>query len=341
MLMLAVCLSALPLLPPDRLGSGDAPHALSPEPGDEHLCLTQFESRDNETIPEVIMVLLEHNRAKCQRSAQCSYIRVSETSRSLPPYWNKVQAVKEIMDSRTDCHVIFFLDSDAALTTAPSSLLSLLGDKEMAITGDRPGGQSPEFNAGVWGIRNNVAGKNIVNSWIERYPAHRWRKKDSGQWECFKTVVAAGGLNECLWARAAYEQGSFTNHILPRHVHEIRFVDWRTINTDQCDFDESIYVRHFEEDQNCCVHSSDLFTAPSPPPTPPPPSLPPPSPPPTAPPPLPPPSPPPTSPPPSPPPPSSPPPPFPPRNEEASEIASASVYGATAQPLLQGDVRER
>ena len=102
--------------------------------------------------------------------------------------------------------------------------LPIYGDCAAATCGD------DDFNAGVWAVRNSVAGRKLMDAWWELFRADAWSKKANGSWVCVDTDEATGYSEPCEWGQEMFEQGAFVRHVLPRHRAEIRQATWMVLN---------------------------------------------------------------------------------------------------------------
>ena len=166
--------------------------------------------------------------------------------------------VREQLQSVPDCDVVAWLDTDAVVNAAPSAIAARLGSASMLISRDLPiygdcaaaTCGDDDFNAGVWAVRNSVAGRKLMDAWWELFRADAWSKKANGTWVCVDTDEATGNSEPCEWGQEMFEQGAFVRHVLPRHRAEIRQATWMVLNN-PCATTELIGVAttcHFMQD---------------------------------------------------------------------------------------------
>ena len=158
--------------------------------------------------------VLEHNRASCEADADCTYIRRDNAFKEIQPHWRKAFVGYEVLNS-TRCAAVAWMDSDTAITTRPSELLSLLHPTGRPIVQARdnryvwPADVQPHvhkdvgrdgvhfvlagendvfhtklsgFNAGVWIVANTPLGHAIMHKWCNAWLQHAsrvWRRNTS------------------------------------------------------------------------------------------------------------------------------------------------------------------
>ena len=167
---------------------------------------------------------MEMNRIKCEDSAHCAYFHLSHPN-TRPVYWENVFAVDDVMKSHPRCDVVAFIDSDAVLTRDDANVfVARMGDKDFLGSNDPAGllDRKP-FNAGVWAVRNNESGRQIMHEWKESYRPERWESTEAG-WEC---------KEQCKWAGPSYEQGAFED-VLQRHKEDVEMTSWTQLNNKLC-----------------------------------------------------------------------------------------------------------
>lgn len=125
-----------------------------------------------------------------------------ESFSELPPYWRKVFGLQFLMKKFPKTKLFMWVDSDAYLVNNP---LKFIDDKEysMWISPDAPRYSSP-FCAGVFIVRNDKNGQQIIKEWTSYYKSEDWKFSD-GKWS-----------TNGVWAGETYEQGSFIKNLLPR-----------------------------------------------------------------------------------------------------------------------------
>jgi len=166
--------------------------------------------------------------AERQDLYQYEFIGNHSTFKTMPPFWAKIWIVREACERYPDVDFIVWLDTDAAV--ADHSLrfehLSPFAEEEVIfIAGaDTPLFHDPQddwMNAGVFVLRNNDKGRELVDEWMTHYNANLWRKigKDEQL-----TMVRTAGLDasssswgsmtrgewacKCHWDDENFAQGS-------------------------------------------------------------------------------------------------------------------------------------
>jgi hypothetical protein len=167
-----------------------------------------------------------------------------------PPYWWKIAGLKRLMTERPDLDLVMWLDSDAYVTPSALRRIRRLAedrDRVMWVSPDPPRWGAP-FCAGAFVIRNSPRGRWIVDTWLSCYDPARWRKEGGG-WH------ARGA-----WAGTDYEQGAFTDRLLPHWRRlGISVQPWRVFGDVECQpsSEESIVVHlsgeYKEERGESCV----------------------------------------------------------------------------------------
>lgn len=207
------------------------------------LYIVQYDDRP--VVPKKLASLIDHNKVLCSKESNC--VHVFKTKSDMPPYWAKVEAVRDVMTSTSPGSLIVWVDSDAAIRNI-QSLREILSKNTMTISGDMPPWSSP-FNAGVWGIKNDIYGKQLIEEWLALFPSGNWSRSKSGTWKC----------HACIWAGTSYEQGSFAKYILTKYEEHIQRVPWDVINYPHCKAKPSTIVHHFagnyKENIDCFIGS--------------------------------------------------------------------------------------
>jgi len=190
--------------------------------GSYQLCIVQYDNRDLKDLPTGYQKLVERNKNYCSKMDSCQHF-FDQTEYDLPVYWRKVQSVWNLM--RKDrkyffgnvCETILWLDTDATILNFNVELLEK--EKLMAVSGDDPDSGSSSFCAGVWMIRNNVDGQDLMKCWASTYNGERWEKKENGQWKYHE------GHWPHVWGGIDYEQGSFSDRIFNKDKSIFKIYD--------------------------------------------------------------------------------------------------------------------
>lgn len=185
------------------------------------ILVLQIEDRYDARIIE----LMKFNQRICNKNDFLEYKFQLKCSVDVPPYWAKVFEIAILLQKRKDIDYIIWLDSDAMLVN-PSTLQNLLLENpNVSFFGspDQPDWTSP-FNAGVFVVKNNEHGKNIMEEWCKGFYQSNW-KKEFNTWFC-----------PCLWAGSDYEQGSFVKYIMtnPKLEPHISIQNFKVFQETNC-----------------------------------------------------------------------------------------------------------
>jgi len=114
----------------------------------------------------------------------------------MPPYWLKVQIVKEVLETNKYDYVMW-IDSDACFWDANIAIERIFKVFGLAYHFFVAGPDILDsFNAGVWIVKNCVTAKEFMIDWIQCYKPEKWiRLKE--KWKCLG-----------LWAGKYFEQGA-------------------------------------------------------------------------------------------------------------------------------------
>jgi hypothetical protein len=135
------------------------------------------------------------------------HIFIHQGYKHLPPYWRKVAIVKDYLD--TDKYKgIMWLDTDAVVYNMNISLDHVGNSVKHFFKATNSAGNQI-FNAGVWTVKNTLAGQKIMKKWMGLYDSSKW-KKDGDSWS-----------TKGNWAGKDYEQGAFAFKVVPEHKENI------------------------------------------------------------------------------------------------------------------------
>ena len=207
----------------------------------EHVCVVQYDNRKRESLGNM-KGLIDRNEAICKANPHCSYF-FNNTEGNYPPYWEKINTVKNVLETNPECTKVLWLDTDATLHQDVLDVANV-NTKALTISRDLPEYGHGPFNAGVFIVQNNSKGKEIMSEWMNLYPQTNWSKNKDGKWAC-----TLKHNKPCVWSRNQYEQGAFNTNILNRYKTDIDHYDWKMINhrcqNDDDDNDPDAYVCHF------------------------------------------------------------------------------------------------
>ena len=169
---------------------------------------------DDRELSDIDLKFMDFVKKYCEKH-QYIYKFESTPVPDLPPYWVKVKKVKELLDSN-QYQGILWLDTDALIVDSERTLSSFFinASISMIVSRDSVAFSHGPFNAGVWIVKNDAHGRDIMSDWMNLYNPNDWTK-ENGKW------TSSGA-----WSGDTYEQGSFVKHILPKHDNHIHFVNW-------------------------------------------------------------------------------------------------------------------
>ena len=182
------------------------------------LIVLQIEDRPCKHLHVQCALMRRNERACAQHGIE--YHFMSRPLPAIPPFWRKVFVVKHILDTRPDVDFVMWVDSDAWLydieNRHPLKLTTRHPSASFWISPDPPVWNAPT-NAGVFLVRNDVAGRDVMAAWQAQYKPRTWCKDARGRW---KTSGA--------WAGPTYEQGAFNANVLKdaRYKPHIRVLPW-------------------------------------------------------------------------------------------------------------------
>ena len=170
---------------------------------------------DNRPLGDVLKTLINYNIAYCNKhNYKHMFVNIDF---GLPPYWVKAFFIHTLLNTNK-YEGILWLDTDACIHDTNIKLESMIvNDKSFYLSPDNIIWEhySP-FNAGVFFVLNNAMGKEIMSKWISCYNPNLWVKDNQNIWT---TTVGH-------WGGEAYEQGSFTSHVLPIYSNHIHRFEW-------------------------------------------------------------------------------------------------------------------
>jgi hypothetical protein len=193
-----------------------------------------FQSSDPVAMPKVAIVQFDDRpdnvlwplNALMARNAQYAkahgyhYEFSRQTETDIPPHWNKIFLVERFLGAGYD--IVAWLDSDAVVHDFSIAIESLFEkDTGFVFSSDLPiwRAESP-INAGVFFARGEF-GRTLMREWGALFPAPLWRKKDN-TWN----------FAEHAWAGPAYEQGAFSEKLLPRYKGPaLRQLPWQILQS--------------------------------------------------------------------------------------------------------------
>ena len=185
---------------------------------------------------------------------QYAYALASQCFSHLPPWWIKVFLIEEILRTQ-NIQGVLWLDSDACIYDHSVKLESLLeGNKSFYMSPDNRVWQAP-FNAGVFMVRNDDRGREIMSYWKSLFQPENWSQDPQTRvWQSTGT-----------WAGETYEQGAFGSKVLPRYRDSIKTFKWsffQSVYSDVDTVDDPIFTLHFAAQRPCKIQYVNKLLAP-------------------------------------------------------------------------------
>jgi hypothetical protein len=155
---------------------------------------------------------------------------------NISPYWVKVKIIHDLMNNSDIKYKGFiWLDTDAVIINNNklyniNTITNM--DKSFFISHDNPKYGKGMLNCGIFIIKNNNIGKEIMNKWISGY--------DSSTWKLVNNRWSTTGP----WVGITYEQGFFNQIIYPNYMNHIHELNWKLLQNNNPNDEEAI-VSHF------------------------------------------------------------------------------------------------
>ena len=180
------------------------------------VAILQFDNRPVQQLG-LLPFLLHRNRAYADQHGY-AYHYVGQNHFDLPPYWQKPKLLRQLLAGGYD--LVAWLDTDAVVHDLDRRIEDLFsGEEAMVAAGDNPLWDRP-FNAGVFFLKGSEAVA-LMDRWSDLFARTAWRRTETA-WVC-----------DDEWAGTSYEQGAFTQHLLPElsASGQLRLVDWRLLQS--------------------------------------------------------------------------------------------------------------
>ncbi len=177
-------------------------------PSKDTFAIVQY---DNRELSKEHQTFVEINR-KYAKLHGYDHFLIKNGYEDIPPYWAKVKCVK---DKLAQYRGVLWIDTDACIINKKLSFDNAFdSDKDFTFSPDGPWFEG-NMNAGVWFVRNTEMGREIIDKWFEQYNKGDWKKDKSGKWSSSGT-----------WAGKTYEQGAFSDIILPKYKNNMDERPW-------------------------------------------------------------------------------------------------------------------
>jgi len=154
----------------------------------------------------------------------------------IPPFWIKVKIIHDLMNKPdTKYKGFIWLDTDAVIVNKNKSynIISITNmKKSFFISHDHPRFGKGMLNCGVFIVKNDDIGKEIMNKWMAGYDSSTWNK------------IGNKWITTGPWVGITYEQGFFNQKIYPDYQNNIHELNWKLLqNNDPTD--KNAIVTHF------------------------------------------------------------------------------------------------
>ena len=174
---------------------------------------------DNRQSDPKVLAFKDINEQYCQKQGYTFlfYNSYSPDDQQYPPYWLKVKILYDlIMTDQYD--YLMWIDSDACIHNPEIKIENLFNFDPEAVFVASPDPLTI-FNAGVWVVKNNTLGRELMSDWIKMYDPSKWTKTASGKWSC-----------QGMWGGIDYEQGSGRRLLLtPKYSPWVLFLPFKTL----------------------------------------------------------------------------------------------------------------
>jgi hypothetical protein len=197
---------------------------------------------DNRKLDNNFEDLMKHNQDYAKKQGY-EYVYKRTGYDYLPPYWAKVKIAQELIEEEIPgtntkrYKGVLWLDTDAVIIDQNKRLEHFLKPgKSFVASSDAtpfPEEDKAPFNAGVWLVRNDQNGQEIIQEWMDKYDSNKWFL-EKGKW-------ATRGV----WAGENYEQGAFSKHILHKYAKWISIIPWYIFQAESDGESAKTFIIHF------------------------------------------------------------------------------------------------
>jgi len=199
---------------------------------------------DDRPIKEIYKPLIERNKKYCKMHGY-KHIFVKSGYDDLPPYWRKVKLTIDTLKQNPKCKGVLWLDTDATIATYNKRIEGYIKSKKSMYIAKQ---SNEPFNSGVWFVRNDAKGLEIMNSWLESYKQTDWHNMNGNSWQ---TEGPFGGVN--------YEQGSFIQRVYPKYMAETEYYEWQVLQSQTITSDEVFTVHFYGGQDAACKEFTDKY----------------------------------------------------------------------------------
>lgn len=199
--------------------------------------MVQYDDRDLATYNPALNTIRERNERLSTQHPKFTYSFYTKSE--LPPWWVKVQVVKDKLTEIPEGDYVLWLDTDACIDKY-DELHALVASSVMTIaSSSKPNWSCRIFNAGVWCIRNCDTGKAIMECWFDLFYPEFFRRDETGEWKWLHKYAG--------WS---FEQGAFSLNVYDKFKEHINKVCWTWIQNRFPDIPEHTLVHHFSRDKH-------------------------------------------------------------------------------------------
>jgi hypothetical protein len=166
----------------------------------------------------------------------------------LPPWWRKVFIVQDAINDNPQYDYVLWMDKDAAFSVQ-TDIRKLIDDSFFIISRDpwlfilRPWAQEYYINAGVFMVKNDENGKNLLDEWITGYKESEWCHKSQNKCD-LHFYAGSGWRTTSKWAGDTYEQGYLRKVLTKRQGKGIKIYPSHVLTNFSNDSKDYVLVTH-------------------------------------------------------------------------------------------------
>lgn len=226
----------------------------------------QYDDRDltNHSFNKLITT----NKEYCKLHG-LDYVFINKNYDNYPPYWIKVKIIYDMIhnDKYNKYDGFIWIDSDAVFSNKHKNILSLINNNHSFYISPDPitfyssliygkdlykkdiklyeimihkfietinnlFSNNLSLCVGVFMVKNNKVGKELINKWWNKYNPSAWSKKNN-KWH-----------TDGIWAGIDYEQGTFNSIIYPIYSNHIKVLHSSVLSDINYNNSNS-YVSHY------------------------------------------------------------------------------------------------
>jgi len=193
---------------------------------------------DNRLLDNNFDELVRRNRAYAKRHGY-EYIYKKTGYDYITPYWAKVKITNELMREQIPgtntkrYKGVMWLDTDAVIIDHKKTLDEFFKEGKSFVTCPDPPWFNSPFNAGIWIVKNDKVGREIISEWMGKYDSTKWFL-ENGKWK-----------THGIWSGVDYEQGAFSKYILSKYRRYIDILPWYFFQAKSDDRSLHTFTIHF------------------------------------------------------------------------------------------------